>query len=131
MPWLADAHVCDLAGCCLLPHALQQKRKECKSCGVIVGPGYFFFKGVTNRTPPANRYQHGEEQADLAAVLQQAAADSSQQDEEGGGARRELLHVFIFSESAVVMGAAFQRVFFHVRHTAFGGHRGGTPGFGS
>jgi hypothetical protein len=80
-----------------------------------VGPGYFYFKGVTNRTAPANRYQHDEEQADPADVWGQAAGDS-QEDEE----RREVLHVFIFSESAVVMGSAFQKVFLHVRAPALG-----------
>lgn len=103
-----------LSGCCPVLHTLQQRRQVCTSCGVIVGPGYFYFKGVTNRTPPANRYQHVVEHVDpAAAVLQQGAADSA--GDEQGAPRREMLHLFIFSESAVVMGAAFQKVFFHVR----------------
>jgi hypothetical protein len=91
-----------------------------------VGPGYFYFKGVTNRKAPANRYQQQQEHADpVAAVLGQADDDEQQE-----APRREVLHVFIFSESAVVMGAAFQKVFFHVRHLTGSGTRGGTSGLG-
>lgn len=111
-----------------LPHRcilLLQKRKHCNACGVIVGPGYFYFKHrSSNRQPPVRDSLDpaaGEEEADgLSGLFAQQGGGSSC--DCGDDAEREQLqerHYFVLhgqgQDSALIMADGYQRLFMQAR----------------